>query len=77
MLTVPWVLAGFLCFGISAILWLAVVSRVPLSYAYPMVALSYVLIFGASYVWFGEALGALRVAGAALICFGVVLVARS
>jgi drug/metabolite transporter (DMT)-like permease len=75
--SVPWILLGFVSFGFSAVLWLCVLSRSALSYAYPMVATSYVLILVASSVLFREAITPLRVVGVAFICLGVVLVARS
>ena len=39
----PAIFLGFTCFGVSSILWLVVISRWELSYAYPLVALGYVL----------------------------------
>lgn len=43
ILFTPAIFAGFFCFGLSSILWLVVISKWELSYAYPMVALGYVL----------------------------------
>lgn len=40
----PWVLTGFICYGISSILWLMILKKVPLSTAYPMISLSYVIV---------------------------------
>ena len=39
--TSPWVLLGLVVFGVSAVAWLAALSRVPLSVAYPFNALGY------------------------------------
>lgn len=39
----PAIFIGFACFGISSILWLVVISRWELSYAYPLVSLGYVI----------------------------------
>ena len=46
--TTPWVLLGLVVFGVSAIAWLAALSRVPLSVAYPFNALGYLVILIAS-----------------------------
>lgn len=39
----PAIFVGFVCFGVSSILWLVVISRWELSYAYPLVSLGYVI----------------------------------
>src|ERR671916_2021763 len=40
----PRLWAGLTLFGISAVFWLVVLSKVPLSFAYPFVGLSYIVI---------------------------------
>jgi len=40
----PWVFTGFICYGISSILWLMILRKVQLSWAYPMISLSYVFV---------------------------------
>ncbi len=69
------ILAGLLCFGCSAMLWLAVLSRVPLSTAYPFVALGIAITTGAGLLLFNEPFSALKSAGVLLIVCGVVAVA--
>ncbi len=70
----PLVILGLGLFGLSAILWLAVLARVPLSSAYPVIALGIVVTVAAGHLIFGEALGATKLGGVALIVVGVVLV---
>jgi drug/metabolite transporter (DMT)-like permease len=70
------VVAAFLYFG-GFVLWLVVLSRLELSKAYPILALSYCLVAVASWVIFGEAVSPLRWAGTAVICLGVVMVGLS
>ena len=48
-----------------------------LSLAYPFLALNFVLIAIASRLFLGEAIPALRWGGIAVICFGILLIARS
>lgn len=67
-------LAGLVSFGASAVLWLVTLSRVPLSTAYPIVSLSYVLILGFSTVVLGERPSATVWTGAVLIMLGVSLI---
>ncbi len=77
MFTTPMILAGFACFFISSVLWIIALRSVPLSLAYPMVALSYVIIFLGSHFLFTEPLGWRLWTGALLIVCGIVLIAGS
>jgi multidrug transporter EmrE-like cation transporter len=71
----PFVLLGLFFYSLSSVFWLVVLSRTELSYAYPMVALGYVLVFFLSWWFFDDKVTWVRVAGLVLICVGVVLVA--
>jgi len=68
------VIAGLLCFGCSALVWLAVLSRVPLSTAYPFVALGIAITTAAGLLLFNEPFSAIKIAGVFLIVLGVVAV---
>jgi multidrug transporter EmrE-like cation transporter len=52
-------------------------SRIEVSIAYPMLSLGYILNAAAAWYFFGESLGALRLAGIGFIMVGVCLIARS
>ena len=69
-----WVGPG--CYGISVILWLGALSRVPVSVAYPMLSIGYVVNAFAAAMLFGEVLSLPKLAGIALICAGVFTLAR-
>ena len=73
----PWVFSGFVCFGLSSIFWLVVLSRLELSLVYPMVSAAYVLVAIASWLFFKENLNLARWAGIAVIILGVYLISRS
>lgn len=75
--THPYVLFALGLYGISVLLWLVVLSKFPLSYAYPMVSLSYVLVVFSSQWILGESIPLMRWIGVLFICFGVILTARS
>jgi len=75
--TTPHVIIGLACYVLGAVAWLVVLSRLDLSFAYPFLALNFVLITVASRLVLGEAVPMLRWLGVVVICFGVVLVARS
>ena len=67
-------LLGFLAFGTSSLFWLTALSRVPLSVAYPIVSLSYVIILGTSVVLLGERPSPVTWGGALLVMCGVALI---
>ncbi len=69
--------AGMICYGASLCVWLGALTRAPVSIAYPMLSIGYVVVAGVSALWLGEALSPAKVIGIALICAGVVLVSRS
>ena len=75
--SVPTIWLGLACYGLGAVLWLVVLSRLDLSFAYPLLALSYILIPLLSYLVLGENVPALRWGGIAVIFIGVVIVART
>jgi multidrug transporter EmrE-like cation transporter len=68
---------GMFCYGASLCVWLAALSRAPVSIAYPMLSVGYVIVAFASMLWLGETLSPAKMLGIALICAGVVLVSRS
>ena len=77
VVTTPSVWAGLLLFGLSAVVWLAVLSRTSLSFAYPFASLTYVLILLADRFVLDQEVPALRYAGVAFIIVGIVLVAQT
>ncbi|MFZ1109774.1 MAG: SMR family transporter [Rhodomicrobium sp.] len=72
--TSPAVLSGLGCFGLSFMLWLFVLSRVPLSSAYPFVALGIMLTVLAGSFIFAEPISLAKTVGVCLVIGGVVLV---
>ncbi len=76
-LTTPYVLFGFAAYGVSAALWLIILSRVDLSLAYPVLSLGYVLVVLSSWLLLGEQVNLSRWLGVFIICIGVYLVTRS
>jgi multidrug transporter EmrE-like cation transporter len=72
-----WIWAGLLAYVVSVALWILVLSRVEVSYAYPMVSLGYVMAAVATRLLYDEQLSVSRMAGIAVICVGVFLVSRS
>ncbi len=76
-LTSPYVLFGFFCYACSSVLWLMVISQVKLSWAYPMLASSYVLIVFLSWLVLKESVSRPQLLALALIVIGVGLLSQT
>ena len=68
---------GMVCYAASVCVWLAALAKAPVSTAYPMLSLGYVVVAAVSVIWLGEGMPPAKVLGIALICAGVILVSRS
>jgi drug/metabolite transporter (DMT)-like permease len=77
LLAVPSLWYALTAYGVSVIVWIVGLSRVPVSQAYPLLSLGYVLNIGLAWWFFAEVPNAQRVIGVGVIIAGVVLVARS
>ncbi len=75
--SMPLVWLGLACYGLSALFWLVILSRLDLSYAYLMLASMYVLIPLVSWLFLGERIPPMRWVGMVVVVLGVVIVARS
>lgn len=73
----PFVIGGLLIYGFGTFFWLVTLSRIDLSVAYPFVSLNHVLLFLIGWLILRESVSPLRAAGVAVICVGMILVARS
>ena len=74
--TEPHVLGGLGCYVFSVMIWIMALSRVPVSMAYPMLSIGYVVNALAAWLWLGEAITSGRVLGIFVIILGVFLVPR-
>jgi len=71
------VMCGIISYGVSFLLWIKVLSKVELSYAYPMVSIGYIITMIFSYFLFKENISFIRLLGVFFIIIGVILIARS
>ncbi|HKT71648.1 MAG TPA: EamA family transporter [Steroidobacteraceae bacterium] len=70
-----WLALG--AYGISVVVWIVGLSRVPVGQAYPMLSLGYVINLGLAWWLLGEVPTTQRIVGVAIIIAGVVVVTRS
>lgn len=71
LLADPWVLSAFGAAFLAALCWMAALSRLEISRAYPFMGLSFVIILLLSSPLFGEALTPAKVIGVALVIAGI------
>lgn len=75
--TEPMLLAAFALYGALAIVWILIVRELPLSAAYPFVALSFVVTPLFAWLLLGEKLNPAYLIGIAFICTGVIITQRA
>jgi multidrug transporter EmrE-like cation transporter len=73
----PHIMGGLACYVVSVVVWIMGLSRVPVSIAYPMLSVGYILNAVAAWYLFGESMTAQKLVGIAFIVLGVFLVARN
>lgn len=73
----PPIITGLFMYVVSVVVWLLVLSRVQVSFAYPMLSIGYVVNAVAAFYLFGEPLTSMRMLGIFIIIAGVYLVART
>lgn len=73
----PFIWVGFIGFIGGTVFWLGVISRAPLSLAYPILAMSYFVVVIEAWLILGEALTWQLLVGVVIIFAGVVIVGLS
>lgn len=72
-----YVFLGLLFYVISFVVWLMVLSRVEVSYAYPFLSIGYIIAAIVGYYYFGEAMTLSKISGILIICLGVFILYRN
>lgn len=73
----PWFIAGMSCYVFSIGLWMAVLGKVEVSLAYPLLSVGYIITAVIGYFFLKEDINMMRIIGLALICSGIVFISRS
>jgi len=73
----PYVLLGFVMYGLSTIFWLIALSKKDLSFVYPFISLTYVLVLVLSSLVLKESIGVNKLVGTLIITVGLIIIARS
>jgi len=75
-LTSPGVMIGLALYGLGAMLWLIVLSREDVSFAFPLVSLAYVIAIVLSWAILKETITPPRIIGSLIIMVGIVIIAK-
>ena len=75
LLTNRFLQAGLAIYAVEMVIWLRILSEVPISIAFPIASLNFLGVALASWWLLGERLGDMQWAGAGLVTIGVALVA--
>lgn len=70
----PMIIGGLLLYGGGTVLWLLCLTKLDISFAYPVSTAQYLLIFWGGWYFFQEVMSVYRIAGLAIICVGVVII---
>lgn len=73
----PYIMLGIVSYIFSLLAWLLVLSRLPVSYAYPMLSVGYIVVAIVGYYIFQEPLTAQRILGILIIVVGIYLLNRN
>lgn len=73
----PFILSGFLSAFIASLFWMAAISKFDVSYAYPFMSSSFVIVFVLAVWLFNEPVNAAKVVGLALIMLGIGITSRA
>jgi len=69
----PWTLTALMAAFVAALSWMAALSRLEISRAYPFMGLSFVFVLLLSGAFFNESVTTLKVVGALLVVTGIAL----
>jgi multidrug transporter EmrE-like cation transporter len=72
----PWVMSGLAAAFVASVFWLAALTRFQLSYAYPFVASTFVLLVVGSSLFFGEQITMPKLIGVGFIVTGIIVASQ-
>ena len=73
----PYVLLGFVMYALSTIFWLIALSKKELSFVYPFISLTYIIVLVLSSLVLKESMGVSKLVGTLIIIIGLIIIARS
>lgn len=71
------IIVALSCYVIGVVVWILALSRVPVSIAFPMLSMAYVVNAIAAWYLLGEAFNPIKLVGMGVIILGVVIISRA
>ena len=71
------IITALFCYGLSVIVWVLALSRVPVSIAFPMLSMAYIVTAVAAWYLLGEDLSMTKLVGIGVIILGVIIISRA
>jgi len=71
------IVTALFCYAFSVVVWVLALSRVPVSIAFPMLSMAYVVNAVAAYYLLGEPFNATKLIGMGVIILGVIILSRA
>lgn len=72
----PWVLSGVVATFFAGISWMLAMTKFEISYAFPFVSLTYVLVLAAGAFVFKETFSLIKIFGTVLIVAGLIVISK-
>jgi multidrug transporter EmrE-like cation transporter len=69
----PWVVSAFLAALLASVAWMAAMTRLQLSHAYPFMSLAFILVMFFSGLLFNEPITTPKIIGVALVMLGLAI----
>ncbi len=76
LLLQPWVVTAIFATLLAGVSWMLTMTKLELSYAYPFVSLTFLIMTAAGVLLFGEVLSPSKVVGTILVMVGLIVVAN-
>ena len=73
----PYILLGLAMYGLSTVFWLIALSKKDLSFVYPFIALTFIIVLILSSVILKESIGIYRIIGTFIIILGLILIMKT
>ena len=77
LITNPYLILGVMLYVLSSFTWMLAISKIDLSKAYPILSSTYAFIPIVSWMIFGDVITSQRWIGIAIVCVGIMFMARS
>lgn len=66
-----------ICYILSLLVWMIVLSKIDVSYAYPFSSIGYIITLIAGYIIFNENITLPRIIGVCIVIIGVIIISKS